>query len=365
MTALGGDMFETLLMSLVIIEILEIPVNWSKVKGGVEYSWVGYWEDLVKYRLGISESRCQWCIDWCHAKSSESLVLVREVREGLGRLTVVSGPLYFIRPFLGPLFAWTAACPPGICLGLPVVLKLVLSWIGRTLERRRSIGCSLFDPPIGELFRVDAKAEGLLVAIAAWSTQPSADTLRAKWFCVQLSPKLTPWAYERTSAAGVPEPFPVVASLELLPVLVAVMVFCPLRREVKTEAEVGCYAGTDSQVNQFVVEKFLTTRFPLCVILMQLASQLDARGLNLKLNWRPREKNIEAEALINFDFTGFRTENRLEVNFEELEFLCLRELFEKGAEYLEELAWRKMQSSLIKLRPRREPKGRLRLQQPW
>ena len=39
--------------------------------------------------------------------------VIREVQEALGRLGFLAGPLTMPHPFLGPVYAWVAACPPG------------------------------------------------------------------------------------------------------------------------------------------------------------------------------------------------------------------------------------------------------------
>ena len=53
---------------------------------------------------------------------------------------------------------------------------------------------------------------------------------------------------------------------------------------------------------------------PLCIILMELSAQLQKRKLALGLNWRRRDRNIEADALTNEDFSAFQHQRRIEVN---------------------------------------------------
>lgn len=46
-------------------------------------------------------------------------------------------------------------------------------------------------------------------------------------------------------------------------------------------------AGTDNVGNRHVLSRLLTTKFPLCVILMRLAWELHEKGLDLRLDWLP------------------------------------------------------------------------------
>ena len=72
-----------------------------------------------------------------------------------------------------------------------------------------------------DIFRVDAKAAGEDIVIGGWETGAAPDQKRARWFSFRLSRKTAPWAYLRG------DPFRNIATLELIGVLVAVMVFLP------------------------------------------------------------------------------------------------------------------------------------------
>ena len=45
--------------------------------------------------------------------------------------------------------------------------------------------------------------------------------------------------------------------------------------------------------------KLMTTKFPLCAAVMELASRLAAGKRSLGLKWAPREQNVEADELSN------------------------------------------------------------------
>ena len=111
----AGRRFEDpLLIALLFLEALGVPLTWKKVRGGIELEWVGLMVDVKEFRLGLSERRLEWTKNWCERMADSEKVAVKEIQEGLGRLVFVAGPLTYARPFLGPLFAWVAACPLGL-----------------------------------------------------------------------------------------------------------------------------------------------------------------------------------------------------------------------------------------------------------
>ena len=64
-------------------------------------------------------------------------------------------------------------------------------------------------------------------------------------------------------------------------------------------------AGTDNRSNPQALEKGSSMKWPLMGILMQFSSHLAACGGRVKLQWRPREENVEAGDLTNRRFDRF------------------------------------------------------------
>ena len=87
-----------------------------------------------------------------------------------------------------------------------------------------------------------------------------------------------------------------------------------------------------------MLDKHLTTKYPLGVVLMELACQAGRKRASLRARWIPRLQNEEADALTNSDFRHFRKENRIEVDLSKLGFVVMDSLFEVGEAYLGELA---------------------------
>ena len=66
--------------------------------------WIGYALDVGRFEMGVTAQRIDLVITWLVDKVAEVKVQLGELREGLGRIQFVAGPLEHLRPFLGP---WT------------------------------------------------------------------------------------------------------------------------------------------------------------------------------------------------------------------------------------------------------------------
>ena len=117
----------------------------------------------------------------------ERRVCLGEVREGLGRLQFVAGPFEHLRPFLGPLYAWASAGRRWAHPRLPVMIFSILKFIGKELRRCRMAECPRRTKDLGEVFRLDAKAEGEEVAFGGWRCLGAKPTKDAQWFAVRLN----------------------------------------------------------------------------------------------------------------------------------------------------------------------------------
>ena len=258
-----------LMLHLLILVTLGAPMAWHKLGGGIQSEWVGYALDVGRFEIGISESRARWAITWLEDKVRERRVRFGELREGLGRLQFLAGPLEEIRPFLGPLYSWSCAGPRFARPRLPAMLLLILKFIAELLKHGRMSECRSRTKDLGEVFRLDAKAEGETVAIGGWRCRDGRPTREAKWFAVNLNRRNAPWAFARGEA------FRTIASLELLGALVSVMVLLPLEEAGAATlglATLSC--GTDNQGTSYLLDKLMTTKFPLGVVLMELSCQL-------------------------------------------------------------------------------------------
>ena len=207
---------------------------------------------------------------------------------------------------------------------------------------------------------MDAKAEGEKVVIGGWHVRGEASTWEAEWFSVTLTRATAPWAFARG------EPFRTIASLELLRTLVSLVVLVPeADRRGDASALITMSCSTDNQGNSFLLDRLLTTKYPLGVILMQLAHEMRRRRLLLRARWLPRLQNQEADDLTNYEYHHFDPKKRIPVDLGNLGFELMDSLFAAGDEYMADLD--KIRAT-IKLRAadkesrRRKP---LRESDPW
>ena len=88
----------------------------------------------------------------------EKVILLRELREALGRTVFVYSALGYDRPLLAPLFAFLNTGEPGACVPIPTYVFLVISWLRGKLLKRRRHPCCVEVEQRGSLMRVDAHA---------------------------------------------------------------------------------------------------------------------------------------------------------------------------------------------------------------
>ena len=321
----------TILITLLTLVIFRFPVKWKKCHGGTEYQWIGYWEDVKRFSVGISEARRTWAVKWLQEVIEARGMSVSDFRSGLGRLGFVCGAIIYDKPFLGPLYTWVEACSGGTFREVPVFLKFVLAWLQRKLVERKEILCSKGQPRVTrvvELFRSDAKAEGDTVRLGGWQVsgqdgKPIAPA-QARWYQLTLDRATAPWAYRRG------EPFRTIASLELFCTLISAMIFMPALPKGATGASCRVSVGgsTDNRGNTFAVTKLMTTKFPLLAFVAELAAQMEEGGWDLELDWVPRDQNLEADALTNDDTNAFDPSKEVKVSAESLKFLVLKDLLD-------------------------------------
>ena len=329
----GGPNFEVgLCLHLFILMLVDTPLAWHKLSGGFETEWVGYALDIGRFEMGISHKRAQWVIRWIGDKLREQKVRLGEIREGLGRLQFVAGPLEHIRPFLGPLYAWTCAGAKFSRVTIPPMLMLILKFVADELSRARMSPCRSKASDLGEVFRLDAKAQGEVVSIGGWRCRPGRPTRECEWFAVRLDRRNAPWAFSRGEA------FRTIASLELLGALVSVMVLLPDVKETPSSVGLATLTcGTDNQGNSYLLDKLMTTKYPLGIVLMELACQLGRRHAALHARWIPRLQNEEADALTNEVFRHFNMALRIPVDLANLNFIIMNDLFKVGDAYVEDV----------------------------
>ena len=118
------------------------------------------------------------------------------------------------------------------------------------------------------------------VAVGGWRSANGAKASEATWFSVSLTRSTAPWAFTRS------EPFCTIAALELLASLQGLMVLVPEGAAAgETSAVLTLSCGMDNHGNTYLLDRMLTTKYSLGVVLMELAHQMRRRRLVLRANW--------------------------------------------------------------------------------
>ena len=190
-----------LLLFLLSMIVVRVPLSWHKVKGAAQVEWIGYLLNMGRFELGVTASRAAWASRWLTDNATEGAVKLGELREALGRRQLVAGPIEYVRPFLGPLYAGPSIGNRYAKPKLPTIVLLIMRYIAKEVESGHMMRCAAPSKNLGEMFRLDAKADG--------------HTQDAEWFSVTLARATAPCVYARG------EPFRTIAALELLGTLVS------------------------------------------------------------------------------------------------------------------------------------------------
>ena len=269
-----------LLVYLLTLIQVKLPIAWKKLRGGSEAEWIGYMLDIKRFEVGVSASRAAWASRWLTDTAAEKTVRLGELREGLGRLQFLAGPVEYIRPFLGPLYAWASVGPRFARPRTPTMVVIIMLYLAEELKSHHMMPCENHAEQLGEVFRMEARAEGEKVVIGGWRVKEGASTKEADWFSVELTRATASWAFSRG------EPFRTIAALELMGTLVSLVVLVPeVERRGDAAALITMSCSTDNQGNSFLLDRLLTTKYPLGVILMQLAHEMKKRRMLLRARW--------------------------------------------------------------------------------
>ena len=127
-------------------------------------------------------------------------------------------------------------------------------------------------------------------------------------------------------------------------------------------------ASTDNKGNAHLVDKHLTTKFPLSLILLELSTQLSDQNTSLSLNWLERGANQQADDLSNEAFGDFDEKLRVPACWEYLPFKRLHYLLSETQKFQELLAEIKKKRVEVDGNnfPRKAPRRqKLRERDPW
>ena len=346
-------------LSFLFLSTLGFPFKWAKQRGGLKVEWIGLYTDYTTMRLGLSPKRAAWMEGWSRKLATTGRVTAKEMEQGLGRLGFAANALTWERPFLGPLYSWTAAIRNKIgVLRIPTMLRTILWFLA---DRTAEGGSLQAPPPLKEgkednvIFYTDAKA----TEKGAWvgGFLQTSDGQIGEWFSEEVEEAWAPWLFLRK------DPKRVIAALEMLATLIGVRLWA---KGLPIGGKGTCWVkgSTDNLSNAYAVSKWMSTKFPLTILIMELSETLRTRDCELNLQWVTRDLNQLADDLTNQKFDSFPLDKRIQFVGGDTKWLVLDRLMHKAQEFHEELAREKKQrSSNPKPKPKRANKKRK--MEPW
>jgi hypothetical protein len=368
-TMADADEREGAVMAIFIMLSLGAPFKWKKFRGGHSLDWVGFHIDNTIYSIGLSEKRAEWLVKWMETLIQEQTVEVHVFAGGLGRLNFAAMALFYEKPWLGPLYSWSATIQQSgkQKATIPWGIKLILKWL---CERIRNEGRLMRTPDLpqcrGELFRTDAKAENGRATLGGWECRDGTSPGQARWWFLEIKREDYPWVFMKHN-----DPQRVIATLELMATLIAIIVF-DYREENLWSSTCTISADTDNQGITLAMHKFMSTKWPLTAVLAELGEQLRQRRLELHLSWLRRDLNSEADAITNEEFTIFDPERRIQIVPQEIKWVVLPKIMEWSKqiyEHTEEQRVLKGKQTSVdhRLEKRRKISAaqRLRTTDPW
>ena len=350
---------------IVLCGLCDIPLKWSKTRGGVQADFVGYYFCFETLRGGMAERRALWLSNWARTTAENRMAMGRDLRAALGRFSFSAALLRYLLPFLGPLFSWAAVLEEGAARPLPPALVIILTWLSRKVLANPLVSLRIAAPVhLSRFFKADAKAEGDTVIVGGYEDDGTENLSKCRWFSVRLTRENAEWAFVKEGEA-----FRVIASLELFASLLCLMLFVAPNAG-RSKASLCFYGVSDNQGNTALINKASTGRFPLYLILMELTEQLALRQISLDLVWQRRELNQSADDLTNEEFGNFSEQLRIPVVLSDLNWVVLPELYKEARDLHEDIQSRKHAKALQAKPPpshkahKAKRKG-LRVTDPW
>ena len=361
-----------LLRFIVLCNIVGMPLKWEKTRGGMDCEFVGYVFFYDKLLGGISEKRTAWLCQWARKAADDGIVVTRDGKAALGRFAFSASLLRFILPFLGPLYAWFAVLEDGAAWPLPEALIIILRWVADQLEKRHLVPLRLGAPKkLGRFFKADARAEGHEVHVGGFEMRAGFTLQQCRWFSFSLNPTNAPWAFFKQNEA-----YRTIASLELFASLLCIMLFVSLE-ECDCETFLVMTGVTDNKGNEALINKNMSSKFPLYIILLELTEQLHARNLLLDLRWQRREQNQAADDLTNGLFSHFDMDKRINPSLSSMPWLVLPKLMTDAGDLHRIIEQKKMEKkgssneglatsrATFLPKKRKAKKAGLRVTDPW
>ena len=148
------------------------------------------------------------------------------------------------------------------------------------------------------------------------------------------------------------------------------MIIFDFQATALTKGTLTISGTTDNRGNSLAMVKFMSTKWPLGPVLIELSEQMRVRNLELHLEWQRRDRNVEADAITNSDFSAFSEVNRIPFVFGSLPFQILDEALQWSKEIYDLVQDSKVRRSSdtfdhVSKRRKTRASERLRTTHPW
>ena len=259
----GPSYREAILCFFVLCSLLGVPLSWPKTSGG------GFEILHRSHSIGTSERRSQRFLR-CREVAASDHVQMTNFEEGLGRVMNVVGALEHERPFLGPLYRRMVVHPRGSVQKLSGLVRMILRFLADQVEKNRHYPCAVEVRQAAGESRVDAQASSTRTGIGGWlpvtDDNGASRTRLSPWFSVEIDREHFLWVYEKNDS-----PLLMIATLEALAILFALMAFGgETSQENRTTVQI-LPTWTDNRGNGALLNKLVSTKIPICAVLMELA----------------------------------------------------------------------------------------------
>ena len=160
------------------------------------------------------------------------------------------------------------------------------------------------------------------------------------------------------------EPFKTIAALELFASLLCVRHFVD-DLPPRSHSTMQLSGLTDNKGNSCIVTKLMSTKFPLFIILMELAHELDQKGITMGLSWIPRDQNCEADDLSNLKTDAFDPALRITPLLGAEHFPVMHEMLSAAEALQSEVQELRALSKASPRQPLPKKRKKLRETHPW
>lgn len=130
-------------------------------------------------------------------------------------------------------------------------------------------------------------------------------------------------------------------------------------------AEIHAEAFTDNKGNSFILRKGLSTKYPVTVLVIEVAETLRRLDAFATLTWVRRDGNVLADALTNKDFSSFDIKHRETIDEAGLQWYVMDGLLKGSEELFNEIKEHKLRKKEANSAPSRTKKKSAKFFSRW